>query len=105
MSDLGRKAPSYFDCWNDLRFCEAGPQLITRSIQGGELKDRRTVIVEDVISTGGAVLDAAGLLRAEGANLCRVVCAIWRGPGAPHIPGLENVRVSPLLTQDDLATA
>ena len=58
-----------------------------RAVEGAEVRGRRTVIIEDVISTGGAVADAATLLRAEGAELTRVVCVIWRGKGRRASPG------------------
>jgi len=74
-----------------------------RAVEGSEVRGRRTVIVEDIISTGGAVADAAVLLRGEGAELVRVVCAIWRGKGAPGIAGLADLPVIPLLTEADLA--
>jgi orotate phosphoribosyltransferase len=74
-----------------------------RAVEGSEVRGRRTVIVEDIISTGGAVADAAVLLRAEGAELMRVVCAIWRGKGEPAIAGVADLAVIPLLTEADLA--
>jgi orotate phosphoribosyltransferase len=76
-----------------------------RAVEGGELLGRCTVIVEDVISTGGAVADAALILRAEGARLSDVVCAIWRGSGQPSITGVPDLRVTPALTQSDLDAA
>ena len=50
-----------------------------RAVEGGDIQGRKTVIVEDVISTGGAVRDATALLRREGAEIFGAVCAIWRG--------------------------
>ena len=76
-----------------------------RAVEGAEVRGRRTVIIEDVISTGGAVADAATLLRAEGAELTRVVCVIWRGKGAPSIAGVPDLPVTPVLTDADLAAA
>ncbi|MDR3513403.1 MAG: orotate phosphoribosyltransferase [Caulobacteraceae bacterium] len=74
-----------------------------RAVEGGEVRGRRTVIVEDVISTGGAVVDAGALLRESGADLIAVVCAIWRGEGAPSIAALPAVPVRPAFTAADLA--
>ena len=76
-----------------------------RAIEGSEVRGRKTVIVEDVISTGGAVADATQLLRAEGADLTCVVCAIWRGKGEPQIAGVPGLLVKPMLTEADLAAA
>jgi orotate phosphoribosyltransferase len=74
-----------------------------RAVEGGEIAGKRTVIIEDVITTGGAVADAAGLLRADGAELIAVVCAIWRGDGAPGIAALPDVPVIPALTEAQLS--
>lgn len=47
--------------------------------EGAALKGKRVCIVEDVITTGGAVLDSAEELRSEGALLDAVLCVIFRG--------------------------
>ena len=49
--------------------------------EGGELEGARLCIVEDVVTSGGAVLDAARELRARGAVLDTVVCVIDRESG------------------------
>jgi len=61
-------------------------------------------IVEDVITTGGAVADAAAMLRGEAAGLLGVVCAILRGAGAPAIAALPGLPVRAALTDADLAS-
>ncbi len=76
-----------------------------RAVEGGEVAGRKVAIIEDVITTGGAVTDAAGLLRQEGADLVAVVCAIWRGEGDPGIAALPELPVSPALTQAQLNAA
>lgn len=75
-----------------------------RAVEGGDLQHRKTVIIEDVISTGGAVRDATVLLQSEGAELLGVVCAIWRGDGPAMISGVEGLQVIPLFTSADLAS-
>lgn len=76
-----------------------------RAVEGAEVRGQKVVIVEDVISTGGAVADAARLLREDGADLIAVVCAIWRGQGAPSIAGLPDLPVHAAFTAADLAGA
>ena len=73
-----------------------------RSVEGGEIRGRRVVIVEDVITTGGAVLDAAALIDAAGGVVIAVVCAIWRGEGTPRIDGLPDMPVFAALTKAEL---
>ncbi len=48
--------------------------------EGPEVSGRRVTLVEDVITTGGAVRDATRALRAAGAVVETVVCAIDRSP-------------------------
>jgi orotate phosphoribosyltransferase len=76
-----------------------------RAVEGGDVAGRRVAIVEDVITTGGAVADAAGLLRAEGADLIAIVCAIWRGDGTPGIRALPDLPVFAALTDAELSAS
>jgi orotate phosphoribosyltransferase len=73
-----------------------------RSVEGGEIRGRKVVIVEDVITTGGAVFDAAALIHAAGGRVLAVVCAIWRGEGSPRIEGLADMPVFAALTRAEL---
>lgn len=71
------------------------------AVEGGDLAGKRVVIVEDVISTGGAVRDAKAQLDAVGAITVAVVCAVWRGPLPAAIEGLD-IPVFSALTLEDL---
>lgn len=73
-----------------------------RAIEGQDVAGKKVTFVEDVITTGGAVSDAYALARGEGAEILAVICAIWRGEGAPHIVGAPHLPVLPVFTQDDL---
>lgn len=66
---------------------------------------RRVTLIEDVITTGGAVRQAAVALRAQGAEVSAVVCAIDRSNGSPSdLDGLA-ISVFSVLTRSDLAAA
>ena len=71
------------------------------AVEGGDVAGLKVAMIEDVISTGGAVVDAARLLREAGAEIVAVVCAIWRGAGDPAIPGLD-VPVYPAFRMSEL---
>lgn len=73
-----------------------------RAVEGADVVGKRVAIIEDVISTGGAVREAARLLEEAGAQVVAVVCSIWRGEGAAAVPGVA-APVFPLLTREDLA--
>jgi orotate phosphoribosyltransferase len=47
--------------------------------EGPPVADRHVCLIEDVITTGGQVAESARELRALGATVNHVVCAIWRG--------------------------
>nr|MDT0663671.1 orotate phosphoribosyltransferase [Micromonospora sp. DSM 115978] len=52
-----------------------------RVAEGGEVSGQRVVLVEDVVTSGGAVLDATRVMRAEGALVDDVLCVIDRQEG------------------------
>lgn len=72
------------------------------AVEGGDVTGKHVVLIEDVITTGGAVADAARLVEGAGANVIGVVCAIWRGDGPPRIAGLPNLPVFAAMNKDDL---
>ncbi|GGB48130.1 orotate phosphoribosyltransferase [Flexivirga endophytica] len=73
--------------------------------EGGAVEGRHVVLVEDVITTGGAVIAAANALRELGARVELVVCAIDRRP--PEATGLDDaaIEVRSVFTRADLDTA
>jgi orotate phosphoribosyltransferase len=73
-----------------------------QAVEGTDIHGRRTVLIEDVVTTGGAVSSAAALVRAIGADVIAVACAIWRGDGLPRITGEPHLPVFAALTREDL---
>lgn len=86
-----RKAGSPFSRWlAELRShtrtskpCRAaartvGPQFCA---EGAEVADRRVLIVEDVITTGGQAATSASRLRQLGATIDTVLCVVDRSGG------------------------
>lgn len=76
-----------------------------RLAEGGEVRGRRLLIVEDVVTSGGQIIESAKALRGEGALIDQVVCVIDRESG-----GLENLRreglsLTALFTMSDLKLA
>jgi orotate phosphoribosyltransferase len=70
--------------------------------EGGELEGRRLLVVEDVVTSGGAVLDAARELRARGAVLDRVACVIDRESGGRENLAAADLLLDPLFTMTEL---
>jgi orotate phosphoribosyltransferase len=52
-----------------------------RLAEGGEVSGRRLAVVEDVVSTGGQLIESCAALRALGADIVAVLCVIDRESG------------------------
>ncbi|AJA08877.1 orotate phosphoribosyltransferase [Sphingopyxis fribergensis] len=72
------------------------------AVEGADVASKRVVLIEDVITTGGAIVEAVKLVEAAGGNVVGIVCAIWRGDGAPGIASLPDLTVAAAMTKDDL---
>lgn len=73
--------------------------------EGPDVAGRRVTLVEDVITTGGAVRDATRALREYGATVEHVVCAIDRSPADENPLADVALEVRPVLTKAELDAA
>ena len=73
--------------------------------EGPEVSGRRVTLIEDVITTGGAVRDATRALREAGAVVEVVVCAINRSPDGQNPLADAGLEVRAVLTKADLDAA
>ena len=73
--------------------------------EGPDVDGRRVTLVEDVVTTGGAVREATNALRERGATVEVVVCAIDRSPGGENPLADVGLEVRPVLTKADLDLA
>jgi orotate phosphoribosyltransferase len=73
--------------------------------EGPPVTGRRVTLVEDVITTGGAVRDATRALREAGAVVDVVVCAIDRSPAGQNPLADVGLEVRPVLTKATLDVA
>src|SRR5271154_74110 len=73
--------------------------------EGGKVSGRKLLVVEDVVTSGGAILEAAKALRAEGAELVHVVCVIDRESGGPANLAKADLILTPLFTMSELKKA
>jgi orotate phosphoribosyltransferase len=70
--------------------------------EGPDVAGRRVTLIEDVITTGGAVRDATRALREAGAVVEVVVCAIDRSPEGQTPLEDVGLEVRPVLTKAEL---
>ena len=73
--------------------------------EGPDVAGRRVTIVEDVVTTGGAVRDATRALREAGAVVEVVVCAIDRSPADEQPLADLGLEVRAALTRAELDAA
>lgn len=66
--------------------------------EGGDIAGKRLLIVEDVVSTGGAILDGLSALREEGAIVEHALCVICRNAKAFGNLGDHGLELSALFT-------
>jgi orotate phosphoribosyltransferase len=70
--------------------------------EGPDFAGKRVTIIEDVITTGGAVRDATAVLRDAGATVEVVVCAIDRSPEGENPLADVGLEVRAVLTKAEL---
>jgi orotate phosphoribosyltransferase len=70
--------------------------------EGPDFAGRRVTLIEDVITSGGAVRDATNALREMGAIVETVVCAIDRSPEGTNPLDDVALDVRPVLTRAQL---
>ena len=73
-----------------------------RLAEGGALEGQRLCIIEDVVTSGGAILDAASELRDGGAVLGPVICVIDRESGGVEKLAVEGLELHALFRMSEL---
>ncbi len=73
-----------------------------KAAEGPSVTGRRVVGVQDVVTTGGALVNGCLALRAEGAVLDTVVCAIDREQGGGSNLAAEGIELRSALKRADL---
>lgn len=71
-------------------------------IEGPYSKDDRCVLIEDVLTTGGAVLKAAEALQAQNLTISKIIGVINREEGAIQNIQEKGFEVDALVTTSDL---
>lgn len=68
--------------------------------EGSDVAGKNVLIVEDVVTTGGAIIDGVRELRKKGAKIDSVVCVIQRSEKATEILAKEGLKLIPAFTMD-----
>jgi len=70
--------------------------------EGADLSAGKIVLVEDVVSTGGALLDAAAAIRDGGFEVSLAICVIDRETGGAGNLEKDGIKLLSLFTQKDI---
>ena len=76
-----------------------------RYAEGPDLKNKHVVLVEDVVSSGGAILDAIAALRRDGIDPIVALCVIDRQMGGRESLGSAGVALRSLYTMEQIDKA
>ena len=69
--------------------------------EGGDVNGKKLCLIEDVITTGGQVIESARELRKAGAIVPHVLCVIFRGKN-PQALEREKLKLSYLFHKEEL---
>lgn len=75
-----------------------------RLAEGAEIAARKVLVVEDVITSGGQVVESTAALRQLGALVSSVVCVIDRQSGGAEALSKIDLRLAALFTKAQLQT-
>jgi orotate phosphoribosyltransferase len=70
--------------------------------EGPDLEGRNIVLIEDVVSSGGAIIDELGMLRSDGIDVDMAICVIDRQTGGSEALAGNGIRLVPLFTMKDI---
>ena len=73
-----------------------------RLVEGGELNGKSVVVVEDVVTSGGQLLQSSIHLRSLGAKVTEVVCVVDRETGGKESLAAEGFELRSLYTFSEL---
>lgn len=76
-----------------------------RLAEGGEVTGRRLAVIEDVVSSGGQLIESCAALRDRGGEIAAVVCVIDRETGGADNLAAEGLELRSLLTMSQLRQA
>ena len=73
-----------------------------RLAEGGEVAGRRVAVIEDVVTSGGQVIESCRELRGRGADIAAVLCVIDREAGGRENLAAEGLELGALFTMSQL---
>jgi len=68
--------------------------------EGADVKGRNVCVIEDVVTTGGQIIESVKELRNRGAIIDTVLCVILRSAQATDILAAEGLNLKPVFTME-----
>jgi orotate phosphoribosyltransferase len=84
---------------------KAKPYGTCKLAEGGPVSGRRLVVIEDVVTSGGQILESVRELRNMGSIITDVLCVIDRESGGAENLHVEGLNLHPLFTMTELKKA
>lgn len=76
-----------------------------RLAEGGDVNGLRLVVIEDVVTSGGQVIESCDALRAAGATVACVLCVVDREAGGSEALAAHGLELTALFTASQLRAA
>ena len=73
-----------------------------RLAEGVSVAERRVLVIEDVVTSGGQVIESVRALRAQGALIDAALCVIDREAGGAERLAEEAIQLTALFTRSEL---
>lgn len=73
-----------------------------RIAEGYDFSQKKILLIEDVITTGGQVVESAQILRSQGAAVSQVLCVIDRSNGEASLLKENGLELKALFTMNEI---
>ena len=73
--------------------------------EGADIKGKQVCVIEDIVTTGGQVIESVRELRLAGASVEHVLCVIQRNENAMDILAKERLKLIPAFTMEYIKSA
>ncbi|MBI4489872.1 MAG: orotate phosphoribosyltransferase [Deltaproteobacteria bacterium] len=73
--------------------------------EGGEISGRKLVVIEDVVTSGGQIIESSKALRILGGEIVGVLCVIDRESGGKENLSAEGLALQSVFTMTELRSA
>jgi orotate phosphoribosyltransferase len=81
---------------------QAKPYGTAKLAEGPTMDGRRLLVVEDVVTSGGQIVESVTQLRALGADITTALCVIDRQQGGTDNLAAAGIELRSLFTRTDL---